>query len=88
MSRGLTIRLFPRRVWCKLHLRHKWRNPDPVIVDGPLDLPARDRDWVVLAFHSQCDRCYKIRSVGYTFTDAEGAVRSAIEDDEGEDWSG
>jgi hypothetical protein len=82
--RKLWLRLLPRRVWCALHGRHRWGQADPVITDGPLDLPPRERDWAVLAFHRQCERCYKVADVVYSFVDAETAVREAIEEDERE----
>jgi hypothetical protein len=81
----LAIRTFPRRVLCALMLnRHRWGEASAVIIDGPLNLPPRERGWSVLAFHKQCKRCYTIRDVGYSFQDAESAVRREIEEDEGE----
>lgn len=78
----LEVKLIPRRLLCYVTLHHRYEDPDPVITDGPINLPPCERDWVVLAFHRQCSLCYKIKSQGYIFTDAVNAVREAIEEDE------
>lgn len=79
----LSVKLIPRRVLCFFTTlnRHRYGEPEPVIIDGPINLPPVDRVWTVLAFHRQCSRCYKIKSVGYTFAQAEQAVREGIEED-------
>ncbi len=81
--RKLFWKTLPRRSLCVV-LRHRFEEAQPVIIDGPIDLPPRERNWAVLAFHKQCERCYVVRSVSYTFTDAVSAVRASIEEDEAE----
>jgi hypothetical protein len=80
-GRRLFWKTLPRRTLC-LVLGHRFEEAQPVIIDGPIDLPPREREWTVLAFHRQCARCWKVTGVSYTFDEAVDAVREAIEEDE------
>lgn len=87
LRRRLALRLLPRRVWCAVTTGglHRWGTADPVIIDGPIDLPPREREWIVFAFHKQCDRCYKVAEVPHTEEEAASAIEEAIREEEEEE---
>lgn len=83
-QRKLWLKTLHRRLVCWV-IGHRWGEKDAVITDGPIDLHPREREYVVLTFHSQCQRCYDIRNVEYTPEEEAAAIEEAIVDDE-DDW--
>ena len=61
-----------------LVLRHKWGEKNAVITCGPLGAHPRERDYHVLAFQHQCDRCYRIEGVPYTVHEKLAAIEEHL----------
>lgn len=83
-QRKLWLKTLHRRAVCWL-VGHPWGEKDAAITDGPLGLHPREREYVLLGFYCQCQRCYDTRSVEYTAEEEANAIREAILEDE-EEW--
>jgi len=75
----------PHRCVCYV-LGHEWADPEPALIDGPLHLPPREREWQMIGYQSQCDRCASIRNVPYGKTRELAETEKAILEAE-EEWA-
>lgn len=75
---GLELRLLPRRVWCAASGGHRYGDEDATIMDGPINLPPREREWYVLGVMRQCEKCYRVADRRATPDESARYIREAI----------
>lgn len=60
---------------------HEWGEPEAVTTSGPLDVSPEEREYEVLGFYRQCEKCFETENV-----EAEpGAVQDALAEARQED---
>jgi hypothetical protein len=85
MRYKLWLHFLPYRIIC-LFRGHRWKEPWPIIDDGPIHLPPRDRYWRMLGLKSSCARCADSKNVPYTPEQEVAWIEEYTVDSE-EEWA-
>ena len=81
----LWFHFMPHKTIC-LFKEHSWGDLYPIIVDGPLHLPPKEREWQMIALYNKCNRCAKTINFPFDEEEAKEYIQKEILNAE-EEWN-